>query len=98
MTFSLVEFRNSPLGRQAFMKDSSLAVWEIIEISQHYQMDEKKVANHFERPLEWVKSAFSYAEAYPEEIDAAIQEYQAITLTELKKLLPTLEIFSAFEE
>ncbi len=98
MTFAFVEFRNSPLERQALMKDSSLAIWELIEISQQYQMNEEKVADHFERPLEWVKSAFKYAEAYPEEIDTAIQDYRAITLTDLKRLLPNLEVFSNFEE
>jgi hypothetical protein len=84
--FALIEFRSSPLGRQAFMKGSSLAVWEVIEIAQHYQMDLEKVANHFERPKEWVQAAFYYVEAYPEEINLAIQDYQAITLTDLKRL------------
>lgn len=94
MEFALIEFRSSPLGRQAFMQGSSLAVWEVIEISQQYQMDEEKVAEHFERPPEWVKAAFNYAEAYPEEIDFAIQDSQAVTLTDLKRLLPNLEVFS----
>ena len=94
MEFALIEFRSSPLGRQAFMQGSSLAVWEVIEISQQYQMDEEKVAEHFERPPEWVKAAFNYAEAYPEEIDFAIQDSQAATLTDLKRLLPNLEVFS----
>jgi uncharacterized protein (DUF433 family) len=93
MEFALIEFRSSPLGRQAFMKGSSLAVWEVIEISQHYQMNEEKVADHFERPSEWVKAAFNYTEAYPEEINFAIQDYQAITLTDLKRLLPNIEVF-----
>ncbi len=94
MEFALIEFRSSPLGRQAFMQGSSLAVWEVIEISQQYQMNEEKVAEHFERPPEWVKAAFNYAEAYPEEIEFAIQDSQSVTLTGLKRLLPNLEVFS----
>ncbi len=94
MEFALIEFRSSPLGRQAFMQGSSLAVWEVIEISQQYQMNEEKVAEHFERPPEWVKAAFNYAEAYPKEIDFAIQDSQAVTLTDLKRRLPNLEVFS----
>ncbi|CAN5815393.1 hypothetical protein BH23CYA1_BH23CYA1_12030 [soil metagenome] len=94
MEFALIEFRSSPLGRQAFMQGSSLAVWEVIEISQQYQMNEEKVAEHFERSPEWVEAAFNYAEAYPKEIDFAIQDSQAVTLTDLKRRLPNLEVFS----
>lgn len=98
MEFALIEFRSSELGRQAFMNGSSLAVWEVIEISEHYDMDARKVADHFQRPTEWVKAAFSYAEAYPEEIKFAIQDHRAVTVTDLKRLLPNLEVFSVSEE
>jgi len=96
--FASIEFRSSPLGRQAFMQSSSLAVWEVINIAQQYQMDAKKVAAHFERPIEWVKAAFNYAEAYPEEINFAIEDHQAITFTDLKRLLPNIEVFSVSNE
>lgn len=98
MEFALIEFRSSALGRQAFMNGSSLAVWEVIEIAQNYDMDEEKVADYFERPIEWVKAAFNYAEAYSEEIDFAIKDSQAITLTDLKRLLPNLKVFSVSDE
>lgn len=92
--FLFVEFRNSTLGRQAFMKGSSLAVWEIIEIARTYAMEVGKVSSHFERPEEWVKAAINYAEVYPEEIELAIQDAQAITVTNIQRLLPNLEIHS----
>ncbi|MGB3768005.1 MAG: hypothetical protein WA947_15720 [Phormidesmis sp.] len=96
--FALIEFDSSPLGRQAFMKGSSLAVWEVIEIAQNYSMHEEQVAKHFNRPVEWVRAAFNYAEAYPEEIKLAIQDSQAITVTDLKRLLPNLEVFMIPED
>ena len=96
--FALIEFDSSPLGRQAFMKGSSLAVWEVIEIAQNYSMHEGQVAKHFNRPVEWVRAAFNYAEAYPEEIKLAIQDSQAITVTDLKRLLPNLEVFMIPED
>ncbi len=92
--FAFIEFRNSALGRQAFMKGSSLAVWEVIEIAQTYEMDIMQVANHFERPVEWVKAAFNYVEAYPEEIELAIKDAQAMTAVNVKRLLPNLEVIS----
>lgn len=96
--FALIEFRNSGLGRQAFMKGSSLAVWEVIEISECYEGNVEKVADHFEQSVEWVRAAFNYAEAYPEEIDFAIQDHRAVTHTDLKRLLPNLEVFSVSKE
>jgi predicted DNA-binding protein len=92
--FAFIEFRNSALGRQAFMKGSSLAVWEVIEIAQTCEMDIAKVVSHFERPLEWVKAAVNYAEAYPKEIEFAIKDAQAMTAVNLKRLLPNLEVIS----
>ena len=75
------------------MQGALLAVWEVIETAQQYQMNEK-VASHFERSPEWVKAAFNYAEAYPKEVDLSIQDSQAMTLTDLKRQLPNLEVFS----
>ncbi|MGD1952359.1 MAG: hypothetical protein ACFB14_22340 [Leptolyngbyaceae cyanobacterium] len=92
--FAFIEFRNSTLGRQSFMKGSSLAVWEVIEIARTYEMDISKVASHFERPAEWVKAAFNYAEAYPEEIEFAIQDSQAMSALNVNRLLPNLEVVS----
>lgn len=92
--FALVEFRNSVLGRQAFMKGSSLAIWEVIEIARTYEMDVTKVTEHFQRPMEWVKAAFNYAEAYPEEIAFAIEDAQTTTPVNVRRLLPNLEVVS----
>jgi len=55
--FPYIEFRQSPLGRQPYLKNSSLALWEVIQIAQSYALDEQKTAAHFHRPLEWVRSA-----------------------------------------
>ncbi len=34
--FPYIEFRHSPLGRQPYLKNSSLALWEVIQIAQSY--------------------------------------------------------------
>lgn len=90
--FPYIEFRQTPLGRHAHLKNSSLAVWEVIRIAQGYGLDEQKTADHFQRPLAWVKSAILYAEAYPDEIQTAIADAQASHETTLLRLLPQLEI------
>lgn len=53
-----------------------------------------KVADHFQRSIEWVKAAINYAQAYPDEIQTAISDAQASNATTLKRLLPQLEIIN----
>ncbi len=89
--FPYIEFRHSPLGRQPYLKNSSLALWEVIQIAQSYALDEQKTATHFHRPLEWVRSALLYAEAYQSEVQTAIADAQALNETTIKRLLPQLE-------
>ena len=70
--FAFIEFRNSPVGRQAYMKNSNLAVWQVIMLSDEYDHNISKIANHLQKPVAWVQAAFNYAEAYSSEIDLAI--------------------------
>ena len=89
--FPYIEFRHSPLGRQPYLKNSILALWELIKIAKSYGLSEQKTAAHFHRPLEWVRSALLYAEAYQSEVQTAITDAQALNETTLKRLLPQLE-------
>ncbi|MBE9194349.1 transcriptional regulator [Synechocystis sp. LEGE 06083] len=90
--FPYIEFRQTPLGRHAHLKNSTLAVWEVVRIAQGYALDPEKTAQHFQRPLPWVKSALLYADAYPEEINIAITDAGAVNETTLTRLLPQLEV------
>ncbi|MBC6477980.1 MAG: hypothetical protein GDA56_09515 [Hormoscilla sp. GM7CHS1pb] len=89
---SHIEFRNTSTGRQAYMKGSNLAVWQVIMLAQNYDMNCEKVAQHLVRTLEWVQAAFNYAETYPEEINDAISSFQAIDYTALQQILPQVEL------
>ncbi|GAB4232761.1 MAG: hypothetical protein Kow0049_15830 [Stanieria sp.] len=90
--FAYIEFRNSPVGRQAYLKHSNLAVWQVIMLANQYQRDVEKTAIHLKKTIEWVKAAFNYAEAYPEEISLAIEDDLAINYTTIKRLLPQTEL------
>ena len=59
--FAFIEFRNSPVGRQAYMKNSNLAVWQVIMLSDQYDRNISKIANHLQKPVAWVQAAFNYA-------------------------------------
>jgi predicted DNA-binding protein len=100
--FAYIEFRNSPVGRQAYLKNSNLAVWRVIMLAQQYRNDLDKTATHLQKPIEWVKAAFNYAEAYSKEINLAIEDSLAINYTTIKRILPQTELLvippNVFEE
>lgn len=96
--FAYIEFRNSSVGRQPYMKGTGLAVWEVIMVAQDYGLEAEKVAAHFRKPLEWVQAAFNYAEAYPEEIQLAIEDNSAMRPTVLKQMFPQLELLTVPSE
>jgi hypothetical protein len=96
--FAYIDFRSSSIGRQAYVRGSSLAVWEVIWIAQAYQMDVNQTAEHLGWPAFRVQAAFNYAAAFPEEIEPAIQEQDAMDFEKLKRLLPQLEVFDASQE
>ncbi len=89
--FALIEFRDSALGRQAYMKNSTLAVWEVIQTAQEHDLRAESVARYFHRPLEWVKAAFHYYEAHATEIELALEDSRAVNFDTLKRILPNLE-------
>src|SRR5579863_4670385 len=44
--FAFIDFRDSPVGRQAYVQGSTLAVWEVIWIARGYNGDVEKTAAH----------------------------------------------------
>ena len=62
--FAFIDFRDSPVGRQAYIQGSRLAVWQVVTLARSYSGDVKKTAEHLAWPLVKVQSALSYAKAY----------------------------------
>ena len=99
--FTFIQFRDSPVGRQAYLQGTRLAVWQVASLAQEYGGDAEnrtadfprvdKVAQHLGLPSAGIRAALHYAAAYPEEIEAAIAD-SACTLAELQRLIPNLEI------
>lgn len=88
--FADIEFRNFNGERHACLK-GALPLWQLLLIARDYALDAEKTAAHFRFPLHRVKAAFHYYEAYPREIDQAIEDNNAMTFDTLKRLLPQLE-------
>jgi uncharacterized protein (DUF433 family) len=91
--FAFIDFRNSPAGRQACVQGSTLAVWEVVWIARGYEDDVGKTAAHLcLSPLK-VKAALNYAQAFPDEIQEAIQKHESCDFASLSRMLPQAEIF-----
>ena len=93
MKFALVEFRNSAVGRQAYIQGSSLAVWEVMLVARSYHHDIAAVAQHLQWPEVKVQAAFNYAAAFPEDIKKALAENDAMDFASLKRMFPNAEKF-----
>jgi hypothetical protein len=85
--FAFIDFRDSPVGRQAYMQGSTLAVWEVMLLFRSYKQD-AAVARHLRWPEAKVQAAVNYAEAFPDEIQDAIAENDATDFKALKRMLP----------
>lgn len=86
--FAFIDFRDSPVGRQAYMQASTLAVWEVMLLFRSYKKDASAVARHLRWPEAKVQAAVNYAEAFPDEIEAALTENDATDSKALKRMLP----------
>jgi uncharacterized protein (DUF433 family) len=92
--FAFIDFRDSAVGRQACIQGSSLAVWEVIFLLQSYKDDIAAVAKHLGWAKAKVQAAVSYAEAFPDEVNRALEENRAMDFTALKRMLPQIAEFT----
>jgi len=86
--FALIDFRDSPAGRQAYLQGSSLAVWEVMLLVRSYKADVGAVARHLGWPEPKVQAAINYAQAFPEEIREALAENDSVDFETLKRMAP----------
>ncbi|MBV8116067.1 MAG: hypothetical protein JO300_15090 [Silvibacterium sp.] len=93
--FAFIDFRDSAVGRQAYSQGSSLAVWEVAMLLRSYGNDTAAVAKHLCWPEIKVQAAQNYARAFPEEIEQALGENDAVDFESLKRMLPQAVQFTA---
>jgi len=86
--FAFLDFRDSPVGRQAYLQGSTLAVWEVILLLRSYKGSVAAAAKHLRWAEAKVRAAVNYAEAFPEEINEATAENDSTDFETLKRMLP----------
>lgn len=93
--FAFIDFRDSAIGRQAYVQGSSLAVWEVILLCRGYKNDLQAVAKHLHWPLAKLYAATGYADAFANEISEALVENEAAEFVTIKRMLPQAVEFVA---
>jgi len=93
--FAFIDFRDSIVGRQAYIQGSSLAVWEIMMLLRSYKGNTSKVAKHLYWPEEKILAAVNYTSAFPDEINEALAENDSVDFEALKRMLPQAVQFVA---
>jgi hypothetical protein len=91
--FAFIDFRDSPAGRQAYIQGTSLAVWEVVMVAQSCGMSAERTAELIRWPLARTRAALNYATAFPDEINLAIQDNDAMSFEALSRMLPQAEEF-----
>ena len=91
--FAFVDFRDTPLGRQAFIQGTRLSVWMVARIARLYGQDVERTAEHLGRSVLQIQAALNYASAFPNEIQLASRDQESSDPAKLSNLLPQTEVF-----
>ena len=89
--FPYIVFKDTVVGREAFLSGTRLKVWMIAWIGEKYEYDLARMEEHFGVPAFKLQAALDYAKAYPEDIAEAIAGNDRGE-EELRRLLPNLEV------
>ncbi|MDQ2742880.1 MAG: hypothetical protein M3Z66_11380 [Chloroflexota bacterium] len=88
-----IVFKDTAIGRQAFVSGTRLKVWQLINLLRRYDDDVASVADDLDLAPFLIEAAIHSGTAFSEEIEAAIQDYQSLNFEKLKQQLPNLEAF-----
>lgn len=75
--FPGIEIRDTPIGRQAFLRGTRLGIWQIVLTARDCDRDAQAVAAHLGVTPHEVALALAYERAYRDEVDAAIADIRA---------------------
>jgi len=81
---SCIEFRDTPLGRMAYVEGTRSAVWLVCDLVRRNNGAVRKTAELHGWPEMKVRAAVNYAEAYPGEIEPLIERAHNMTEENLR--------------
>src|SRR5262249_33302365 len=84
--FCHIEFRDTPLGRMAYVEGTRSAVWLICDLVRQNKGNVARTATLHGWPQTKVRAAVNYADAHPEEIEPLIERAHNMTEEDLRQL------------
>jgi hypothetical protein len=93
--FAFIDFRDSALGRQAYLQGSRLAVSMVAKTVRAFGGDIGATAAHLQRSAVQFQAALNYAKAFPREIDDAIRDDDSYDFDKVSRMLPQARLFNA---
>lgn len=95
--FEGIHFRNTIIGRQAFITGTGMEVWQFIMVGRALGMDADRVADHLGYPVNYFKAALKYYNAYKDEINMAIANNDIFDEEKIRQLFPDVLILPSEE-
>ena len=89
-----IEFRDTPIGRQAFIAGTRLGIWQLADAARAFEGQLGAIADAFGLAQHEVGVALAYARAFPDELRAAIDDSVALN-ERIAALTDSLEAPSA---
>lgn len=68
----MIDFRDTPLGREAYIQGTRIQVWRVITLVRDFGGNIAITAEHLAWTDSRVKATLNYAEVFPQEIEDAI--------------------------
>ena len=91
--FPDVVLRDFGAGPEAFISGTRLRVWRIALLAREVEGNTAWIAEYLNVPERAIKDALNYAEAFPDEIEAAIAENDR-AFEELPRRIPNLQVIT----
>jgi uncharacterized protein (DUF433 family) len=88
-----VVLRDFGAGPEAFISGTRLRVWRIAVLAREVDRDTAWIAEYLDVPERAINDALTYADAFPDEIEAAIAANDR-AFEELPRRLPNLQVFT----
>ena len=90
--FPFITFRDSAVGRQAYIQGAGLTVWEVMMLLRERGDNVQETADYLDWPTVRVQAAANYATAFPDEIDAALADNDSYDEHKLRTMLPRTRV------
>lgn len=90
--FPYIEFRDTIVGREVYVRGTRLKIWHLRMYSDGDEADIPRLAEDFNLLEAAVADALAYARTYADEVDATFAEIDYIA-DNIKALVPGIEIF-----